>query len=162
MKLADLPQPVFDELCHDEKWRLDIDPGFDSKHEFWMVWRHFLVLPEESSPYYEASEDDLAEFINFEGYNILLPVERSHHPYIRLIRLLKSSDEQSLTLFLHDSFHETWFKDGRGARYGFLAVADRYQKFDCDFFLASYYHFAYLIHDDYEVAKRVMARKKEQ
>ncbi len=50
MKLADLPQPVFDELCHDEKWRLDIDPGFDSKHEFWMVWRHFLLLPEDPLP----------------------------------------------------------------------------------------------------------------
>ncbi|NEQ64343.1 MAG: hypothetical protein F6K21_02370 [Symploca sp. SIO2D2] len=158
MKLADLPKEVIDDLCQDERWRLDIDPGFDSKHEFWMAWRHFIALPEETfSPYSEKTEEDLAEFLNFNGLSVLLPVMRTHHPYIRLIRLLTSSDEKTLTLFLHDSFHEDWFQDKWGARYGFLAVADRYQKFGCDFYLASYYHFSYLINDDYEAAKRIMA-----
>ena len=83
MKLADLPNEVIDDLCQEDKWRLDIDPGFDAKHEFWMSWRHFLSLP-ESSPYYQMSEDDLAEMLNFNGFNILLPVSRSHHPSIEL------------------------------------------------------------------------------
>ena len=61
MKLMDLPQDVLDDLCQDQQWRLDIDPGFDSKHEFWMAWHHFLKLPEES--YFEIAEDSLADFL---------------------------------------------------------------------------------------------------
>lgn len=156
MKLTDLPKEVIDDLCQDENWRLDIDPGFDSKHEFWMAWRHFIALPEEVSPFYEKDLEDLAEFLNCNGFDVLLPVRRTHHPYIRLIRLIESNDEKTLTLFLHDSFHQDWFKDERSARYGFLAVADRYQKFGSDFYLASYYHFSYLINEDYEAAKRIM------
>jgi hypothetical protein len=156
MKLADLPEAAIDDLCQDDRWRLDIDPGFDAKHEFWMVWRHFIALPEEPSPYYEKTEDNLADFLNFEGFEVLLPVERSHHPKIELVRLIPSADNQTLTLFLHDSYHESWFSDRWGARYGFLAVADRYQKFDCDFYIANYYHFSYLVREDYEVAQRIM------
>ena len=158
MKIKDLPKEVIAALSSEEISRLDIDPGFDSKHEFWMTWENFLVLPENS--YYESSEDDLAEFINFEGNNVLIPVPRSHHPAIELVRLIKSADENTLTLFIHDSFHEDWFQDGWGARYGFLAVADRYQKFGCDFYLASYYHFAHLLNSDYETGKKIMAKIK--
>ncbi|XHX76340.1 MAG: hypothetical protein RBJ76_18085 [Stenomitos frigidus ULC029] len=68
-------------------------------------------------------------------------------------------DHQTLTLFLHDSFHESYFNDEWSARYGFLAVADRYQQCDCAFYLASYYHFSYLIDADYETARAVMQRK---
>ena len=162
MKLADLPKEVIGDLCQDDYWRLDIDPGFDSKHEFWMVWRHFVALPEEASRVYESTENDLAEFLNFDSFDVLLPVSRTHHPHIRLIRLIQSKDEKALTLFLHDSFHQEWFKDSWGARYGFLAVADRYQKFGCDFYLASYYHFSYLINEDYEIAKRMMAENSNK
>jgi len=80
MKLTDLPQNVLDDLCQDQKWRLDIDPGFDSKHEFWMAWHHFLKLPEES--YFHRTEDSLADFLTVEEYNLLLPVPRSHHASI--------------------------------------------------------------------------------
>ena len=44
MKLAELPQEVIEDLCGD-RWRLDITPRWDSKHEFWMDWRHFLQPP---------------------------------------------------------------------------------------------------------------------
>ncbi|QZZ19933.1 hypothetical protein J5X98_21960 [Leptothermofonsia sichuanensis E412] len=160
MKLSDLPKEVIDDLCQEDDWRLDIDPGFDAKHEFWMAWRHFIILPEERLSYYEATEADLADFLTFNGFEVLLPVPRSHHPRIELIRLIPGEGHQSLTLFLHDSFHESWFSDSWGARYGFLAVADRYQKFGCDFYLASYYHFSYLIGTDYETAREVMLQRK--
>ncbi len=159
MKLAHLPQEAINDLCQDDYWRLDIDPGFDSKHEFWMVWRHFIAFPEDPSPFYEKDEEDLAEFVNFSGFDVLLPVPRSHHPHIQLIRLISSADRQTLTLFLHDSFHEDWFKDLWGARYGFLALAYRYQQFGCDFYIASYYHFSYLIGEDYKIAQRIMTEK---
>lgn len=153
MKLADLPPDVIDDLSSEQRGQLDIDPGFDSKHEFWMAWRRFLV------PCSSDDEQELAEFLNFDGFDVLLPVPRNHHPFIKLIRLIPSSDEKTLTIFLHDSFHEDWFKDQLGARYGFLAVADRYQKFGCDFYLANYYHFSYLINSDYEEASRIMVQR---
>lgn len=153
MKLANLPSQVIDDLSSEERGRLDIDLGFDSKHEFWMAWKRFLTQ--------ELSDDqqELAEFLYFDGFNVLLPVPRNHHPFIKLIRLIPSSDEKTLTIFLHDSFHQDWFQDRQGARYDFLAVADRYQKFGCDFYLASYYHFSYLINSDYEAAKRIMVQR---
>ena len=162
MKLADLPTEVIDDLCQQERGRLDISPGFDSKHEFWMCWKHFLTISEESSSLFEKSEDDLAEFLKFKGFDVLLPVPKKHHPNIRLIRLIPSSDEGSLTIFLHDSFHQDWFRDSWGARYGFLAVADRYQKFGSDFYLANYYHFSYLLNEDYQAAQTIMEQKTNQ
>ena len=134
MKLADLPASVIEDLCSDQKWRLDIDPGLDAKHEFWMCWRHFLVPFESTFSQDEELEEMRAEFINFEGFDVLLPVPRSHNPHIKLIRLMASHDEKTLTLFQHDSSHEYWFNDLDIARYGFLAVADRYSSFDCDFY----------------------------
>lgn len=158
MNLANLPQDVIQDLCQEDKWRLDIDPGLDAKHEFFLSWQHFVALP-EPSPYYKPTDADLADFLNFDGFEVLLPVERSHHPDMELVRLIPSADQQSLTLFLHDSFHKSWFQDTWAARYGFLAVADRYQKFGCDFYLASYYHFSYLIGQDYETAQGIMRQK---
>jgi hypothetical protein len=40
-----------------------------------------------------------------------------------------------------------------------MAIADRYKKFGCDFYLASYYHFSYLIGEDYEKATAALAQK---
>ncbi|GAP99569.1 hypothetical protein [Leptolyngbya sp. NIES-2104] len=160
MKLVDLPQAVLDDLCQDQQWRLDIDPGFDSKHEFWMAWHHFLKLPEES--YFPRSEDSLAEFLTLEGYPLLLPVPRSHHASITPIRLISSADQQTVTLFLQDAYHRDWFTEPTDARYGFLAIADRYQKFGCDFYLASYYHFSYLVGKDYEAAVALLAQKLDE
>lgn len=157
MKLAELPQTVIDDLCQEDRWRLDIDPGFDSKHEFWMAWHHFLKIPDQS--YYSATKDDLADFITVEEYHVLLPVPRSHHQAIVPIRSISSADGQVLTLFLQDSYHRDWFTRPTDARYGFIAIADRYQKFGCDFYLASYYHFAYLIGQDYEKAVEILSQK---
>ena len=37
MKIADLPSDVIDDLSRSERGWLDIELGFDSKHEFWQV-----------------------------------------------------------------------------------------------------------------------------
>jgi hypothetical protein len=165
MKLTDLPQGVLNDLCQADQWRLDIDPGVDSKHEFWMSWHHFLTFPEPS--YSPRMEEDLAEFLKIEGYDILLPVARalrdtrkgSHHDSICSLRLIPSVDQQTLTLFLQDSYYRDWFTQPSDAQYGFMAIADHYQKFDCDFYIASYYHFSYLIGKDYEVAVKTLSQK---
>jgi hypothetical protein len=44
MKIAELPQAVLNDLCDEQRWRLDIDPGFDAKHEFWLAWHHFQTM----------------------------------------------------------------------------------------------------------------------
>ncbi len=164
MKLVELPSEVIKDLCQEDKWRLDIAPGFDSKHEFWMVWRHFIALRKltaysEAEAEVEAEAEDLAEFYNLDGVEVLLPVPRSHHPFMKIIRCLPSADGQTLTIFVHDSYHKSWFTEEEDARYGFLAIADRYQKYGCDFYLASYYHFAYLLNQDYETAREMMREK---
>jgi hypothetical protein len=159
MQLADLPPAALADLCDETHWRLDIDPGFDTKHEFWMTWQHFLTVSDWVRAHGIHEDDVLAEFQTIEGYDILLPVPRSHHPDLHVLRLIPSADTQTLTLFLQDTFHKGWFRDAMAARYGFLAVADRYQQHGCDFYVASYYHFAYLLHHDYEVARRLLAEK---
>lgn len=158
MKLADLPPEAINDLCQDDKWRLDIDPGFDSKHEFSMSWRHFIALREVTS-YFAAEAEDLAEFYSLNGVYVLFPVPRSHHPFIKIIRLIPSSDGQTQTILLHDSYHQSWFTEEGDARYGFIAICDRYQKYHCDFYLASYYHFSYLLNQDYEAARKIMRAK---
>lgn len=158
MKLTDLPQEVITDLSQSERWRLDVDYGFDAKHEFYMSWNSFVTLPENNS-FYHSTEEDLAEFIEYESRFILLPVERKHNPFLSIIRAMLSIDEQSITLLIHDSYHQDWFTEESDARYGFLAIADRYQKFNCDFYLASYYHFSYLLNDDYEAAKNILRNK---
>ena len=156
MKIAELPQSTLDDLCDEQRWRLDLDPGFDAKHEFWLAWHHFLTMSYWAQSHGISADDVLADFITVEGYNILLPVPRSHHPHVCIVRLIPSADAQTLTVFLHDTYHAAWFRDRWAARYGFLAVADRYQQYNCDFYLASYYHFAYLLNQDYETAQRLM------
>lgn len=158
MKLTDLPQEVITDLSDRDRWRLDVDYGFDAKHEFFMSWKSFITLPKSNS-FYQSTEEDLAEFIEYKNRFILLPIGRKHHPLLSIIRAMVSMDEQSITLFIHDSYHQDWFTQESDARYGFLAIADRYQKFSCDFYLASYYHFSYLLNDDYEVAKTILRNK---
>jgi hypothetical protein len=155
MKVADLPAAVIEDLITSEYWRLDIAPGFDAKHEFYILWKYLLPNPHTK----DYEEEELAEFVNFNGYDILLPVERSHHPHINLLRLNVSEDETSLTLFLFDTYHSSWFEKVYSARYGFLAVADRYQNHGCNFFIASYYHFSYLVGRDYELAHQIMLHR---
>src|SRR5262252_8227201 len=104
MRIAELPQAVLDDLCDEQRWRLDIDPGFDAKHEFWLAWRHFLTMSDWGQSQGISEDDVLADFITVEGYHILFPVPRSHHPYMRIVRLIPSADAQTLTVFLHDTY----------------------------------------------------------
>jgi len=76
MRLIDLPSEVGEDLCQEDRWRLDIDPGLDAKHEFFLSWRNFVTLPEKSSPYYESTEADLADFLTFDGSTVRTVLNR--------------------------------------------------------------------------------------
>ncbi len=73
------------------------------------------------------------EFIMIEGNPVLLPVDKSHHANITILRSIFSVDGNSLTLFLKD----TTFDDDPFFC-GFMAVCDRVVSEN--FFLAILYH----------------------
>lgn len=73
------------------------------------------------------------EFIMVEGHPVLLPIDKSHHAKITIIRTILSMDGKSLTLFLQD----TTFDDDPFFS-GFMAVCDRIV--NEEFFLAILYH----------------------
>lgn len=73
------------------------------------------------------------EFFMVEGRAVLLPVERSHHANITILRTIWSADGNSLTLFLKDTtFDDAWYTSG------FIAVCDKLS--GEEFFVATLYH----------------------
>jgi hypothetical protein len=78
------------------------------------------------------------EFMTIEGRAVLLPIERSHHDNITILRTIWSADSNSLTLFLKDTtYGDDWFMSG------YMAVSDRIV--DQDFYLAILYHEWFII-----------------
>ncbi len=78
------------------------------------------------------------EFMMIEGRAVLLPVERSHHDNITILRTIWSEDDDSLTLFLKDTtYGDDWFVSG------YMAVCDRIP--NQDFYLAILYHEWFII-----------------
>jgi hypothetical protein len=73
------------------------------------------------------------EFMMVEGHPVLLPIDKSHHANVTIIRVIFSIDRKSLTLFLQD----TTFDDDPFFS-GFMAVCDRVV--NEEFFLAILYH----------------------
>ena len=78
------------------------------------------------------------EFIEVEGRWVLLPVESSHHPNIRILWAIWSADGNSLTVFFKDTtFDDDWSMSG------FMGVCDRVK--EEDFLLAVLYHEWFII-----------------
>ncbi len=78
------------------------------------------------------------EFMIMEGRPVLLPIERSHHDNITILRTIWSEDGNSLTLFLKDTtYGDDWFMSG------YMAVCDRMA--NQDFYLAILYHEWFII-----------------
>lgn len=119
MNLANLAAETIEKI---KTYRLD---RIIEKHEGPESWESFLQ-------YYDL------EFLQFNEHDVLLPVDRKHHPNITLLRCIESADGQSLTLFLKDTTYEDnpFFA-------GFLAVCDRVP--GEDFFLAIVYHEWFII-----------------
>ncbi len=114
MKLADLSAETLEKI-KSVRWDRIIE-----KHEGPEDWESVLRYEEP-------------EFLEVEGYAILLPVDKSHHPNISILRSIWSVDNKSVTLFLSDTTYEDdpFFS-------GFIAVCDRPK--DEEFFLAILYH----------------------
>ncbi len=114
MKLSDLSTEALDKI-KSVRWDRIIE-----KHEG----------PENWNSVFQYSEP---EFITIESRAVLLPIDKSHHPNITILRPIWSADGKSLTLFLKDTTYDDdpFFS-------GFMAVCD--QVLGEDFFLAILYH----------------------
>lgn len=114
MKLSDLSPETLEKI-KSVRWDRIIE-----KHEGPETWKSVLRYSEP-------------EFLEIDGRWVLLPVERSHHPNITILRTIWSADGKSLTLFLKDTTYDDdpFFS-------GFVAVCDKVK--NEDFFLAILYH----------------------
>jgi len=119
MKIADLAAQTIEKI-KSVRWDRIIE-----KHEG----------PEDWGAVFRYSEP---EFIEVEGCSVLLPVDKSHHPNITILRCIWSADNNSVTLFLSDTTYEDdpFFS-------GFMAVCDRVK--GEEFFLAILYHEWFII-----------------
>jgi hypothetical protein len=91
--------------------------------------------PEDWESVFRYSEP---EFMMIDGHPVLLPIERSHHPNITILRTIWSVDGHSLTLFLKDiTYNDDPFMSG------YLAVCDKVA--GEAFFLAVVYHEWFII-----------------
>jgi hypothetical protein len=95
------------------------------KHEGPEKWSSVLE-------YYEP------EFLTIEGRSVLLPVEKSRHANMTILRTIVSHDGNALTLFLKDTtYDDDWSVSG------FMAVCEKVG--GEDFFLATLYHEWFII-----------------
>ncbi len=81
------------------------------------------------------------EFLEIDGFFVLLPLGREHHSKITVLRLIVSQDQQVLTIFLKDAWYaEAYNVDPETDMIltGFLAVCEKFP--DADFYLATVYH----------------------
>jgi hypothetical protein len=79
-------------------------------------------------------EDDSVEFINMDGFEVLLPIEKNHYPNIKPLRVIPSADGRMLTIFFSDSTKAFAF-DGVN---DFLAICEKMP--NENFFVATVYH----------------------
>ena len=119
MKIADLDQDC-SVAIKSVRW-----DGIIEKHEGPEDWESVLR-------WYDP------EFMLIDGRSVLLPVERSRHDNITILRTIWSADGHSLTLFLKDTtYGDDWLTSG------FMAVCDR--MVDQAFYLAIVYHEWFII-----------------
>lgn len=109
------------DLIRNYRW----DSGIE-KHET-SSWRYLLNPP-------------VIEFLNVNGFDALLPVEKNHHPNISILRCIVSDDKQSLTIFLQDTTYAS------GASAGFVAVCDKVP--GEEWFVAILYHDWHIVNNE--------------
>lgn len=126
LRLSDLPPETIAKL---KSYRYD---RIIEKHEGPEDWEWLLQSPDERPSWLpkplpgqaDTYEPDPAEFLRIADRDVLLPIGRSHHPNITVLRTIVSDDGASLTIFLKDT---TYAEDPEMEFFsaGFLAVCDR-------------------------------------
>lgn len=96
-------------------------------------WDRIIEKHEGPETWEDVLRFEEPDFLEIEGYSVLIPVDKCHHPNITILRSILSGDKKSITLFLSD----TTFDDDPFFS-GFIAVCDRLK--GEEFFLAILYH----------------------
>ena len=77
------------------------------------------------------------EFVTCNHYEVLLPINKEHHPNITIRRVIVGEDHQSLTIFLEDTTYDEGIFAGR------VAVCNKFE--GEPFFVAILYHECFII-----------------
>ena len=137
LRLSDLPPETIAQL---KTYRYDRIIEKHEGPEDWS-WRLRDERPSWAPEPVPGVEDDYtpdpSEFLRIAGRDVLLPVGRSHHPNITVLRAIVSDDDKSLTLFLKDTTYVESAKEEFFSA-GFLAICDRVP--GERFYLAHVYH----------------------
>jgi hypothetical protein len=139
LRISDLPPETIAKL---RAYRYD---RIIEKHEGPEDWEWLLRNPDERPswlpPPLPGTEDDYepdpAEFMRIDGRDVLLPVGRSQHPNITILRTIVGDEGKTLTIFLKD----TTYAENAELEFfsaGFLAVCDRVP--GEQFYIAHVYH----------------------
>jgi hypothetical protein len=110
------------------------------KHEGPEDWEWRLRGPDERPSWLLPGDDyqpDPAEFLRIAERDVLLPVGRSHHPNITILRTIVGDEGRSLTIFVKDTTY-VQSADEEFFSAGFMAVCDRVP--GEPFYIAHVYH----------------------
>ncbi|MFQ5854505.1 MAG: hypothetical protein ACE5LU_02515 [Anaerolineae bacterium] len=123
MKLSDLRPEVVERI---RSYRWD---RFIEKHEGPEDWSSVLR-------FYDP------EFVEINGYHVLLPVDRERHPNITILRCIVADNGQVLVLFLKDT---TYVDDPKMEMFwaGRVAICEKIP--GEEFFLTTFYHEWFMI-----------------
>lgn len=69
-------------------------------------WDRIIEKHEGPENWSSVLQYEEPEFMEIDGYSVLLPVDKSHHSHISIIRSIWAEDKKSLTLFLSDTTYE--------------------------------------------------------
>lgn len=98
----------------------------------WLVEKH-----EGPEHWGRVLEHRDVELLDIGGRQVLLPVDREHHPNITVLRCLVAEGDGALTLFLKDTTHVSE-PDMETFRAGFVAVCERIS--EASVYVATLYH----------------------
>ncbi len=108
------------------------------KHEGPFTWKNELEpsdLPLDLKRFYPDFNpiDDVAQFMEIGSYDVLLPIGRTHHPNITILKHFFSQDLEKMVIYLKDTTH---YEDSFDS--GFVAICDLIKPEN--FYLATLYH----------------------
>jgi hypothetical protein len=108
------------------------------------TWRYDRLLEKHEGPESWATvlKFYAPEFLEINGYHVLLPIVKAQHPNITVLRCIVGDNGRTLTLFLKDTSHILHPEDERFFA-GRVAVCDKFE--NEEFFVAIMYHEWFII-----------------
>jgi hypothetical protein len=128
-------------MCWQRQWKgesLKLSELSSATLEHIKTLRFDQILEKHEGPPKWASELEYGEpeFMSIDGFDVLLPIEKTNHAKITILRCIPSADGNTLTIFLSD---KTYFPDPEFEKYaGRLAICEKIT--GTQFYIASVYH----------------------